>query len=149
MEAEQGRPTLYSTDIADRIIHAIGTTSQGLQAICAADDMPCRSTVYNWLDTHPDFLDRYTRAKESQADVLAEEIISISDDDSNDTIKTERGDIPNHEWISRSRLRVDSRKWLAAKLAPKKYGDKLDVTSAGDKISTIAVQVVPPVDDDE
>lgn len=73
----------------------------------------------------------YARARESQAEVLADEIIEIADDSSEDFIFAEGEDkdgngakkFINKEYVKRSALRVDARKWVAAKLLPKKYGD--------------------------
>lgn len=97
--------------------------------------MPSVTTVMRWLgeESAADFREQYARARELQADKLAEEILAIADDGSNDTYKDEDG-LPrvDHDHIARSRLRVDSRKWLAGKLAPKKYGDKLAVGGADD-----------------
>jgi hypothetical protein len=63
----------------------------------------------------------------------AEDIVHISDESKHDTIETEDGEHPNHEWINRSRLRVDTRKWLLSKLLPKQYGDKVQhANAAGD-----------------
>lgn len=95
--------------------------------------MPGKSTVMRWLDAHAEFRDQYARAREAQADYWAEEIIEISDDGSNDTYKDEDGhERTNQDVIARSRLRVDTRKWLMARMAPKKYGDKItqEVTGA-------------------
>lgn len=100
--------------------------------ICRADHMPNPSTVYRWLDVNEDFRNRYTRAREDQADTLADEILSIADDAQNDWMERQ-GDAAGSGWqlngenVQRSRLRIDSRKWIAAKLKPKKYGDKVDV----------------------
>lgn len=127
------RPTKYSKEIADKICQEIATTSKGLNAICKSDGMPSVRTVYNWLNDSEfaEFLQSYTRAREAQADLIAEEIIQIADDSSNDTMTIKKGDeeieVENKEWVNRSRLRVDARKWIASKLAPKKYGDKVDV----------------------
>lgn len=113
-----------------------------MRSICEDDDMPARSTVYEWLDedTHG-FPDQYARARARQAETMLDEIIEIADDSSNDTLITDFGPKPDAEWISRSKLRVDARKWAMSKLAPKKYGDKLDVTSGGEKIPSGIVEV--------
>ena len=77
---------------------------------------------------------RYTRAREAQADKFFREIIEIADDASGDYVTTGDGmTIVDHENIQRSRLRVDARKWAAARLAPKKYGDHIshDVKGSG------------------
>ena len=133
-----GRPTLYSKEKTDLICRLIAS-GQPLTKICAMDNMPCMSTVMNWLwqesPYREDFLERYARAREQQAEILADQIISIADDDSDDIIFVEGNDasgmtaIPkaNREFIQRSNLRVEARKWVAAKLLPKKYGDKKEV----------------------
>lgn len=70
----------------------------------------------------------YEKAKRDCAEMMAEEIIAIADDSSNDTFIDDEGvEHTNHEHINRSRLRVDSRKWLLSKLLPNKFGDKVDV----------------------
>lgn len=133
-----GRPSEYSQEVVDRICEEIATTSKSLRTICAPDDMPSVRTILNWLNTKPDFLLQYERAKQEQADFMSEEMLEIADDGSNDFMTIVKGDqtyeVENKEWTSRSKLRVDTRKWLASKLKPKKYGDKLDVTSDGEKL---------------
>ena len=90
-------------------------------------DQPSQQSVYTWLREDVDFLERYTRAREAQADKLFREIIEIADDASRDYVATSDGKrIVDHENIQRSRLRVDARKWAAARLAPKKYGDRIE-----------------------
>jgi hypothetical protein len=82
------------------------------------------STIYLWRLKYPSFSEMYAQAKMIQADILAEECLSIADDDSQDTkINMLTGEeVCNTEFIARSRLRIDTRKWLAAKLLPKQYG---------------------------
>lgn len=82
-------------------------------------------------------MDQYARAKEVQSEHMAEEILAIADDGQNDWMERNgaesAGWAVNGEHIQRSRLRVDSRKWLMSKLAPKKYGDRVtqEMTGAG------------------
>jgi len=127
-----GRPTLYTEDIASKLCVEIATSSKSLKTICDMDDMPSVRTVLNWLNTNAEFLRQYTRAKEEQADYLVEEMIDIADDGSNDLMKITKGDaeyeIENKEVTNRSKLRVETRKWIASKLKAKKYGDKLDLS---------------------
>ncbi len=81
---------------------------------------------------HRDFLEQYTRAREMQADTLFDEALEIADETSDDWITTEDGKkVLDHEHVQRSRLRVDTRKWAAGKLAPKRYGDKIQHTGDG------------------
>lgn len=105
--------------------------------------MPDRSTVFRWLNTPSleRFCDQYARAREAQADRFAEEILQIADDGKNDTYVDENGvKRVDQDNVNRSKLRVDARKWLASKLAPKKYGDKQQVEMSGslDVASAIA-----------
>lgn len=133
-----GRPTKYTEELAEQICELIATSSKGLNTICReTENLPAPSTVYKWLSEQPDFSEKYARAREIQADLLADEIIEIADDTSNDTLVSDTGEYANKEWINRSRLRVDARKWKASKLAPKKYGDKVDVTSNGETVKQV------------
>jgi hypothetical protein len=78
-----------------------------------------------WLQDDEDFRKKYALSRQQQAEVLAQQLIEIADDGSNDTYKTEDGQtVVNHDHINRSRLRIDVRKWIASKLLPKVYGEK-------------------------
>lgn len=125
--------------ICDRI-----TAGQSLRTICTDPTMPDKATVFRWLGQDEAFRDQYARARELQAEAMLEEILQIADDGSNDTYEDEDGN-PRTEQdvIARSRLRVDARKWAMSKMAPKKYGDKLDVDVAG----KLTVQIVRLADD--
>lgn len=126
-----GRPLTYTQEIADAICVRLAA-GESLNAICKADEMPPESTVRGWaLDDVQGFAAKYTRAREIQADVLVEQILDISDDGSRDYVATENGVSVDHDHIARSRLRVDSRKWFASKVLPKKYGDKVALTGDG------------------
>lgn len=131
------RPTSYTSELAANICERIAL-GESLRAISREDGMPHQATVYRWLDVDEAFREQYARARAKQADTMAEEIVEIADETWNDTTVTERGEQPNSEWIARSRLRVDARKWLMSKLAPKKYGDRIDVTTGGESINLSA-----------
>ena len=125
-----GRPNIYTEELAISICKEIASTSKSLRTICKQEGMPCVATVLTWLrDDKNGFLAQYTRAKEEQADLLVEEMIDISDDGSNDYMTITKGnetyEVENKELTNRSKLRVETRKWIASKLKPKKYGDKL------------------------
>jgi hypothetical protein len=81
-------------------------------------------------------MQQYARAKEAQADAFAEEMLDIADDGTNDWMTKRFGEteveMPNPEVLQRSKLRVDTRKWLMSKLQPKKYGEKLAVEHSTD-----------------
>lgn len=92
------------------------------------------TTALEWIDKL-DKNDHYTRAREQRSDNIFEEIMDIADDGRNDTYTNEDGvEVVNHDHIQRSRLRIEARKWMLGKMQPKKYGDKVDVTSDGEKI---------------
>ena len=96
--------------------------------------MPAMSTVIGWLfdGKHEEFEQQYARAREVQAEVLADELTDIADDAAGDFTKDKDGKTTvDHENIQRSRLRVDTRKWVASKLLPKRYGDKMQHTGDG------------------
>lgn len=102
--------------------------------------MPTQSTIFQWLFHNKDFNEKYAQAREAWADAVFEEILEISDNSAQDTTTNERGtDVCDHEWIARSRLRVDTRKWALARMSPKKYGEKftqdVNVTKSDNKLS--------------
>jgi hypothetical protein len=129
-----GRPTDYSDDIVDAICERLAD-GESLRSICDAEGMPHKATVFRWLRAHEEFRDRYARARETQAETLADEIIDIADDGHNDWMKRNFGEderwVENGEAIRRSALRIDARKWVAAKLLPKKYGDRVQTEHTG------------------
>lgn len=91
--------------------------------------MPHESTVRSWaVSDYNGFYTQYARARDIGLDAMADEILDIADDGSNDWMAKNDPDNPgyslNGEHSSRSRLRVDTRKWYLSKLAPKRYGDK-------------------------
>jgi hypothetical protein len=124
------RPSKFTQKIADDICERLAG-GESMRTICKDEAMPAMSTAFRWLAQDRTFQEQYARAREAQADFLADEILAIADETERDTIAAENGDRADNEWIARSRLRVDARKWLASKMAPKKYGDKLDVGIGG------------------
>jgi len=96
------------------------------------------STFFIWIDEDIEKSKQYARVTELRAEALLDEMFDIVDETSYDTIITEKGnEVPNGEWMQRSRLRYDARKWLIGKLNPKKYGDKIQQEHSGEINSTI------------
>ena len=120
-----GRPSKYSKEIADKICELIATTQKSMATICKEVGIPY-GTHLEWVRSNEEYSKQYARAKEDQADLLAEQILEISDDKAGDLLSGEFGEVGNTANIQRARLQVDSRKWIAAKLKPKKYGDKIE-----------------------
>lgn len=126
-----GRPSKFTQELANTICSEI-MDGNSIRAICRGVERPSCTTVFNWLNEKPEFLEQYTRAREVQAEILADEIIEIADDSGNDKSIDDKGrEIVDFDHINRSRLRVDARKWVAAKLLPKKYGDKQTIEHSG------------------
>jgi hypothetical protein len=142
-----GRPSSYTPEMGDKICDQL-IEGMSLRKICLAEDMPSTSAVCRWLATNDTFREQYARAREAQAETLADEILDIADDGTNDWMadkEAEEGFRYNGDAVQRSRLRVDSRKWLAAKMLPKKYGDSATVRHAdadGEKLKTDDVAIV-------
>lgn len=111
-----GRPTKYDLETADRICEGIAS-GKSLVSVCSDEGMPKPRTVYQWLREHDEFQQMYTRAKDDMADLMSEQTLEVADDPSLE---------PNDK-----RVRVDTRKWLASKLKPKKYGDKVQQEVSG------------------
>lgn len=138
-----GRPSIYSEELAAKICQRL-TEGESLRSICLDEAMPAMSTVFVWLKQDKVFVEQYARARDIQADYLAESIVDIADEEIA-TIKRGEGDEEviafDSTAVARNRLRVDARKWYASKLAPKKYGDRqhvemevTDVTPLADRM---------------
>lgn len=131
-----GRPSSYTDELADTICEGL-INGRSLRSICADDDMPGTSTVMRWLASNEQFRDQYARARELQADAIADEILDIADDGSNDWMERHNSDGENIGWqfngeaARRSQIRIDARKWMAGKMRPKKYGDKAQLEHSG------------------
>lgn len=139
-----GRPSDYTPEIVEAICARIAN-GESLRQICRDERMPDRSTVHRWLAAHEAFRDQYALAREAMMEHFADEILEIADDGSNDWMEreTERGTVTvvDHEHISRSKERIETRKWLMGKCAPKKYGDKTQMQVTGADGGPIAMSL--------
>jgi hypothetical protein len=113
-----GRPSSYTDDIADEICERL-SSGESLLSITGDDDMPAQSSVYRWLNQYPDFQEKYAKARVAQAHAIAERAAEMASG------KFEITD------PSFARLQLDAIKWMAGKLAPKSYGDKVDLNVGG------------------
>lgn len=129
-----GRPSIFSEELADLICSHL-VEGKSLRAICRDEGMPSVGTVCRWLNENAKFQEQYTSAREIQAETFADEIVLIADTPLigtktktvGDKVETIEGDMIEHR-----RLQVDTRKWVASRILPKKYGDKLAVGGAKD-----------------
>lgn len=120
-----GRPTLFTKELGKAICDALACSPVGLRKLCLMrDDFPTSTAVREWITKDDEFADQYMKAMAKRAMWLAEEIEEISDDGTNDTYVDDDGKVKtDYDVLGRSRLRVDTRKWIASKLMPKVYGD--------------------------
>jgi hypothetical protein len=127
--AADGRPTCYSSEIAERLCEELAA-GRTVTEVCRDPDMPSARTVYNWAArNHSGFARIYRQAREAGCYAMADQVIDIADDASGDLIVREARDgstvmVPNPENIKRAQLRGGSRRWLIAKFLPKQFGDK-------------------------
>ena len=130
---KNGRPTDYTSELADEICDVVSGTTKGLEKLCKENPhWPDPSTIYRWRRKNDNFYQNYARAKEFQAEVGADEIVAIADDGALDyTINNKGVVVVDHEHIQRSKLRVEARKWSASKLLSKRYGDKIQAEITG------------------
>lgn len=132
-------PAIRNSHNADRICSLI---ADGYTLRQVAREIGCvASAITVWASEDEDFAARYARAMQLRTDRMAEEILDISDDGANDWMEREGVEVPDHEHMQRSKLRVDTRKWLMAKMMPKKYGDRVAVAGDSDAPLTVAVSV--------
>jgi len=129
-----GRPTKYTQEIADLICEQLAM-GISMRSISKDDVFPAMSTMFKWLREHEEFSEQYVKAKQESADAMAEEILYITDTPERGMIVTTKADgtieTKEEDMLGHRRLQVDTRKWLMAKMKPKVYGDKLDMTSDG------------------
>jgi hypothetical protein len=119
-----GRPSKYSDELVDNICLRL-SNGEALTQIVKSDSMPSHATVYTWLLQRPEFLDKYTRAREEQADTNADQIIAIADEMPPEYTDEKGRTSLDPTFLNWQKQRIEARKWTAMKLKPKKYGDKV------------------------
>lgn len=132
-----GRPSEYRQDIADEFCAAISQDEASMGEICKRPGMPAPGTIFRWLTVNDVFRENYTRAREWQAESGSHRMRQIEEQ-----VTTGKLD-PNA-----ARVILDSIKWRASKLAPKKYGDKL-LHTGGDGESPLQIEFYMPNNDRE
>ena len=132
--ANIGRPAKYSLDITRDLCNRL-MQGNSLRATCEQMSLDI-TIVYDWLQIHPEFAKLYAQAREVQADFYADNILETIDNASSDRNE-----------IERAKIKAEALKWIASKLKPKRYGDKLDLTSDGEKLEQPiygGLSVAPP-----
>lgn len=145
--AETGRPSSYTEKIALIICERL-SDGESLRSICRDPEMPAKTTVFKWLLDIDGFSNQYARAKEESAESHADDMLDIADETHNDHYIDENGNTKvNNEAIQRSRLRVDTRKWIASKLKPKKYGERIQNEITGANGGPVEITIVKTIVD--
>lgn len=127
-------------EIFNEVIELV-ESGKPIRQVTKIKGMPSNTTFYKWLEEDKKKAERYARACEVRADVIFEEILTIADKQGEDIIIVDGKEVTNHNVVSRNRLQVDARKWVLSKMQPKKYGDKIDHTTDGEKIETNVINL--------
>ncbi len=139
----------YSKEQKDNAVLKITeyiSNGRSITAACKIIDVN-RSTYLRWVSECDHYEKSHFLAMQTKADVIFEQILTIADATADDvTIDDDGRKITNHNVIQRDRLRVDARKWIAAKMNPKKYSDKysIDHTSKDERITRIERHIITP-----
>lgn len=124
-----GRPSLKTPELIETLLSRLVESDGGIEGVCEADDMPHYVTVYRWLQNDEDFRKAYVRARETLADVQAFRGLR-------DAVKCNDP--------AAARVQLDARKWLAAKLDCKTYGDRTAVEHSGNMAVNIDLSALSP-----
>lgn len=128
-----GRPSEYTKEIGEEFCSRL-SKGKSMRTVCKDDDMPSAATIFKWMRDNPEFLKQYEQAKVNSADAHLETIEELGDL----AIEEAKTVDPksSNAVVSAYKLKADNLKWYMSKLKPKKYGEKLDVTSDGKPLPT-------------
>jgi len=146
-----GRPTLFTKDLADQICERLAD-GESMRSIARDDSMPSCSSIFKWIRENIEFSQQYDRAKVESADALVEDMLDIADNEAGQPLLIDGKPLMIDEKpvmtkdgpsVAHARLRVDTRKWAASKLKPKKYGDSLAIGGSGNLPPIQSVTIDP------
>ena len=148
-----GRPTIFDQEIFDLVCEEL-MLGKTLKQICREQrainpKFPTDASIRLWAgkDEPKGIFSQYAHARDIGLDAMAEELFSIADDGENDYMTVKMGgrdvEVEHKEFTSRSKLRIDTRKWYLSKIAPKRYSDRLEI--AGDKDAPLLVQIIDDI----
>lgn len=128
-----GRPSIYTQELADKICAEL-SEGKSLRTVCAGEGMPDLKTIFSWFRIHKEFLQHYARAKEESAEADEEKLEDIGDT----AIEEAKNADPKaaSAVVQAYKLKADNIKWAMSKKKPKKYGEKLDMTTNGKDLPT-------------
>lgn len=125
MTRKVGRPSTYNETITAEFCRRLAG-GRSMRDVCSDEDMPCMDAIRDWRIKYEEFAAQYARARESRAEILADEIIAIAD---------------TEEDAARARNRIDARKWAASKLDRKSYGEHVEV-AASHRIANVSSEAL-------
>lgn len=152
----RGRPETWTPDKKEQAIEIIidricqGESTRSILLHANRDILPGMPLFLRWVEADEDLRNQYARAMEIRSEVLFDEILEISDEANADLDIGDDGKLRViGEAVQRSKLKIEARKWALSKMQPKKYGDKIDHTSGGDKIENMApiINIINPIND--
>lgn len=144
-----GRPSKLTSAVLKRIVDGLSEGTP-LTVICSPAAMPSDRTVRDWMDANPEVSAAIAGAREAGFDRIALDALAIADNTEQDTILTDKGsEIPNSEWISRSKLRVETRLKLLAKWDPKRYGERMAQEISGPNGGPVTVAPAVQLTDEQ
>lgn len=106
----------YTPELAESIL-ALMREGSSLRQACEQVSVK-KTTFLDWVEREPALADQYARAREQMLDAQAEQLEAIGDEAARAETAVQ---------VAGLRLKADNRKWLLSKLAPKRYGDKLEI----------------------
>jgi hypothetical protein len=139
VQPKLGRPSKYTPEVVEKICERL-SKGEPLAAICRDEDMPSVTTMWQWEQNYPIVSESIARARSEGEDFMAADCLNIADDNGQDIRYSSEGfPSTDHDVIQRAKLRIDTRLKLLAKWNPKKWGEKVDVTSGGESLAKTRV----------
>jgi hypothetical protein len=137
----------YDKEIVFKSIISQIEEGASLRSVLRQEAMPNSVTFYKWIDDDEEKIKHYARACEKRAESIFEDILEIADNASGDKKYTESGEIMDSEYVARSRIRIDARKWMLGKMQPKKYSDKTILSNDEDNPINFSILNIDPLSD--
>lgn len=134
-----GRPSIFTQELADRICERIAL-GESMRSICRDEEMPAMQTIWRWLRENKIFSERYESATKERTEAQNEILLELGDQALEEAYKADPK--AANAVVSAVKLKADNLKWVMSKMKPKKYGDKMDLTSDGKQLPTPLLHIV-------
>ena len=136
----EGRPSIYTKELGDSVCESI-SNGWSIRTVCTEETMPGLTTVFKWIREIPEFAQQYAQACEERTEAHSEALLEMGEE----AIEKAQEVDPKASGavVQAYKLKADNLKWSMSKMKPKKYGDRLDLTSLGEKLPTPIMNVIP------